>query len=92
MNKKKEDWFTCPNCGAEVKMDAVICPECGSDDETGWNPDAIQGGTFIQEEEDFDYQETLKREKGKKKISVLKFIIVIILIYLMLIYVFPSPF
>lgn len=30
-------YFTCPNCGADVPIKAKACPECGSDQETGWS-------------------------------------------------------
>ncbi len=30
-------FFRCPNCGAEVPINAKACPECGSDEETGWS-------------------------------------------------------
>jgi len=33
-------YFTCPNCGADVPVKALACPECGSDDETGWSEEA----------------------------------------------------
>ena len=71
-------------------MSAKICPECGSDDETGWNPDAVQGGNFVEPEEDFDYQRTVERETGKNGIKLLQIIVIFILIFLMIIYVFPS--
>lgn len=35
-----DEYFTCPNCGADVPWEATACPECGSDDETGWSEDA----------------------------------------------------
>ncbi len=31
------DFFSCPNCGAAVPVNAKACPECGSDAETGWS-------------------------------------------------------
>jgi len=33
----RQDWFTCPVCGAEVRAGAASCRECGSDDATGWS-------------------------------------------------------
>ncbi|MEM1212856.1 MAG: zinc ribbon domain-containing protein [Planctomycetota bacterium] len=35
--------FSCPACGAEVRVGALACPECGSDEETGWSEDAEYG-------------------------------------------------
>ena len=46
-------YFTCPNCHADVPLNALACPECGSDRETGWSeaaqyahllPDKGEGG------------------------------------------------
>lgn len=37
--KKDEDFFICPNCGAEVRVGAVVCRECGASDESGWDED-----------------------------------------------------
>ncbi len=31
------DWFTCPTCGAEVRVGALSCRSCGADDTTGWS-------------------------------------------------------
>jgi DNA-directed RNA polymerase subunit RPC12/RpoP len=60
-----EDYFNCPYCGAEVKKNALACPECGSDDSTGWSdgPDDMS----ILPPDDFDYEESLKREFGDDK-------------------------
>lgn len=33
-------YFTCPNCHADVPINALACPECGSDRETGWSEEA----------------------------------------------------
>jgi hypothetical protein len=30
-------YFSCPNCGADVPLKARACPECGSDEQTGWS-------------------------------------------------------
>ena len=30
-------YFSCPNCGADVPIKARACPECGSDEQTGWS-------------------------------------------------------
>lgn len=31
------DYFSCPICGARVRIGARACPECGSDEQTGWS-------------------------------------------------------
>ena len=48
----KNDYFICPNCGAEVAMKALACPECGADDLTGWSEDTLYDGIDFLEEED----------------------------------------
>jgi hypothetical protein len=53
----------CPNCGAEVPRNARACPECGSCDETGWSEKAHADGLGLPDE-DFDYQDFVKREFG----------------------------
>jgi len=35
--RPEPDWFTCPVCGAQVRVGALACKECGSDDATGWS-------------------------------------------------------
>jgi hypothetical protein len=54
----------CPNCGAEVPANAKAYPECGSDEETGWSEEAHTGGLDLPEE-NFDYNDFVKREFGK---------------------------
>jgi hypothetical protein len=57
---------SCPNCGAEVPPNAKACPECGSDETTGWSENARIGGLNLPDE-NFDYNECIQREFGKKK-------------------------
>jgi hypothetical protein len=56
----------CPNCGAEVPPKARACPECGADEETGWSERAAAQRLGLPEDE-FDYDEFVKEEFGKKK-------------------------
>ena len=56
----------CPNCGADVPPDARACPECGADEKTGWSEEAREGDLGLPDEE-FDYEEFVKREFGGKK-------------------------
>ena len=56
---------TCPNCGAEVPRHAKACPECGSDEQTGWSEEAHASSLDLPEE-NFDYQDFVKREFGEK--------------------------
>ena len=43
------DFFSCPNCGADVPHGALACPECGADSETGWSPDTAYDGLWLPE-------------------------------------------
>jgi zinc ribbon protein len=56
----------CPNCGAEVPPRAKACPECGSDEKTGWSERAHADHLGLPDEE-FDYDEYVKREFGPSK-------------------------
>ena len=58
----------CPHCGAEVPRSAKACPVCGSDDQTGWSSQARHDSLDLPEE-NFDYDDFVKREfSGKKPI------------------------
>ena len=46
-----DDYFVCPNCGAEVTLKAKACPECGSDENTGWSEDTMYDGIDLPEPE-----------------------------------------
>jgi hypothetical protein len=61
-----DDWFSCPNCGADVAMNAASCPECGSDENTGWKDGH---GRFDPDPgiDGFDYDEFVENEFGEKK-------------------------
>jgi len=56
---------TCPNCGASVPRNARACPECGSDEDTGWSDDA-ETGELALPEENFDYDDFVKKEFDNK--------------------------
>ena len=66
--KKSPDHFVCPHCGAEVARSAQACPECGSDERTGWAEDADKWAaglpTGYSGEDDFNYDEYVRREFG----------------------------
>jgi len=72
--------FTCPQCGAEVKVGAVVCRECGSDDRTGW-----------QSSEEVDYQSLdlpddeppaapTARAPGARAVVVITLVLVVLLL------------
>jgi hypothetical protein len=56
----------CPVCGAEVPPNAKACPECGTDEKTGWAGEADADRLGLPEE-DFDYEDFVKREFGGRK-------------------------
>ena len=56
----------CPVCGAEVPPNAKACPECGADEKTGW-PEEADADRLGLPEEDFDYEDFVKREFGGGK-------------------------
>lgn len=65
-NTREEDYFVCQNCHAEVSIKARSCPECGADDETGWKEGAMHSGIGLREDDDFDYEDFIKRDMGNK--------------------------
>lgn len=56
--------FNCPNCGGEVPRKAKACPHCGSDENTGWSDQTYLDGIDLPLSEEFDYDETIRREFG----------------------------
>jgi len=58
----------CPHCGAEVPPDAKACPECGSDETTGWSEEAHRENLGLPEE-NFSYDEFVKREFGGEQVK-----------------------
>ena len=44
-----DDYFVCPNCGAEVSLKASACPECGSDENTGWSEETMYDALDLPE-------------------------------------------
>jgi len=55
----------CPNCGADIPPNARACPGCGADEQTGWSDAAHTDGLDLPDE-DFDYDDFVKREFGGK--------------------------
>lgn len=65
MQHSDEDSFLCPHCGAELAEDARFCRHCGASEDSGWNEsDYSEGlaGDYNGSEEDFDYDDFLRRE------------------------------
>jgi hypothetical protein len=54
----------CPVCGEDVPRNALACRECGADHNTGWRDDAhVHDGLDLPDDE-FNYDEFIKREFG----------------------------
>lgn len=54
----------CPVCGEEVPSGALACPECGADHNSGWRPDAGTYESLDLPDEDFNYDEFVRKEFG----------------------------
>jgi hypothetical protein len=54
----------CPVCGEDVPRGSLACPECGADHNSGWRPDAETADGLDLPENDFNYDEFVRREFG----------------------------
>lgn len=54
----------CPVCGEDVPSGALACPECGADHNSGWRQDAETHEALDLPDEDFNYDEFVRREFG----------------------------
>jgi predicted nucleic acid-binding Zn ribbon protein len=87
----------CPICGADVPPDAKACPGCGADEETGWSEKARYDSMGIPtEDEDFDYEEFVKREfegeKPRRKRQSLWRAVAMLILLLIAWFIFQSVF
>src|SRR4029453_10572135 len=57
---------TCPVCGEDVPRGALACPECGADHNSGWKEDADTYGGVDLPDDDFNYDDFVKREFGSR--------------------------
>jgi ribosomal protein L40E len=66
--KPSHDDFICPNCGAELPGGAEFCRACGASDDSGWDdapePRADLPEGYGPDDDDFDYDEFVRREFG----------------------------
>ena len=54
----------CPVCDEEVPRNALACPQCGADHNSGWREDAESHDALDLPDENFDYDEFVRREFG----------------------------
>ena len=69
-SKKTRPPEVCPACGEDVPPDALACPECGADHNSGWREDADTYDAVDLPDEDFNYDEFVKREFGSSPKAV----------------------
>jgi uncharacterized membrane protein YvbJ len=59
---QEDDYFVCPNCGAELKIDAEFCRECGASEDSGWGEGNAGWDDDQAGEDEFDYDDFVRRE------------------------------
>jgi uncharacterized membrane protein YvbJ len=55
----------CPVCGKEVPRGSLACPECGADHSSGWREDADAYDALDLPDEDFNYEDFIRKEFGQ---------------------------
>jgi hypothetical protein len=61
---KRKTPEVCPVCGEDVPAGALACPECGADHNSGWRDDAGTYEALDLPDEDFNYDEFVRKEFG----------------------------
>ena len=56
----------CPVCGEDVPRGALACPECGADHNSGWREDAASYDGLDLPDDNFDYDDFVRREFASK--------------------------
>jgi hypothetical protein len=54
----------CPVCGEDVPRGALACPACGADHNSGWGEYAETYEALDLPDEDFNYDEFVRKEFG----------------------------
>jgi uncharacterized membrane protein YvbJ len=56
----------CPVCGEDVPRDALACAQCGADHNSGWREEAASHDGLDLPDENFDYDDFVRREFPSK--------------------------
>jgi len=85
----------CPVCGEDVPAGSLACPECGADHNSGWREDANIFDALDMPEEDFDYDEFVRKEfesvpPKPAGISTVWWVVAIVLLFVLLMLYFYS--
>jgi hypothetical protein len=54
----------CPVCGEDVPRGSLACPACGADHNSGWRINADSHDALDLPDDDFNYDEFVRREFG----------------------------
>ncbi|MEZ6091147.1 MAG: zinc ribbon domain-containing protein [Pirellulaceae bacterium] len=77
------DRTPCPHCGAMILETAIFCRHCGASDQSGWQPDT-EGESLDDADEDFDYDEFVRREfpgeADSSRLDIRSVVIIVILL------------
>lgn len=66
MPSKLDPPEVCPVCGEDVPRRSLACPNCGADHNSGWRDDADSEDGLDLPDNDFDYNEFVRREFGQQ--------------------------
>jgi hypothetical protein len=65
LNSRPRTPEVCPVCGEDVPPRALACPECGADHKSGWREGAMDADGLGLPDEEFNYDEFVKKEFSK---------------------------
>lgn len=63
-NRRPATPSVCPVCSEDVPPRALACPHCGADHNSGWKDGALIYDGMDLPDEEFSYDEFMKREFG----------------------------
>jgi hypothetical protein len=59
-------------CGADIPPVAIACPECGADHRSGWRENTEVYDGLDLPDDDFNYEQFVKREFGSSQRPTIK--------------------